>query len=838
MANRQARSPGNLTKLESQGQVSTKPGFAVESGAGAFFSLQKNLLNMGRTLGRMADRAMAKRTKEAIEAGKTQGYEDAYKVDLGTGSSTSGQKAGDASDVGYRMMAGLQKELGLTQAQAAGFVGNLAHESGNFKTLQEVSPLVKGSRGGFGYAQWTGPRRRQFEAFAKEKGLDVTSFEANYGFLIHELTNTSEGSVLKALRQAGDARSAARIVSEQFLRPGIPHMDSRYKWADRYAKGDPSASQPVAGSGRPGPSGPALALRSDNTPGGEAYNASFNAGIYRRFKVEANQKLAEINDAFGDDPVRLAEELEKAQKDMSQKLGAITDDPQTHWMAEQLFREKTHIYQKSAIAEEDKRVRDGELVERVEALHSDRNNLERMAYLAADNVAAGDDLKASIAETLSGIDEDLERGLITANQAVREKQDVLGGVTSGRIRGTFDSLPDADSKEAYIADMVQQWKEGAEEFSSLSLDRVRGLQRNLGAIVVKERRQADADARIQKSKTERMIKDDLASISQTGVGLSIDGQELTFDQVSAVLGKERATEWERERDIGAATYQATVGMDVMPIDQMMDHLEGLEPKPGSEGYADQLLVLDAARKRGQQLAQLRKEDPALAVDQAFDELEPLREAAYDGDLAAMEQLISSRLDAQEAIGISELASAPLTNAELVAIAQPVAGHVEKHVWQDLFVELEGAYGIHADDVMKQIMGWKGLHKGVREAATGYMRKAALGQGVSRTDTLLLQEEAQIAAMEQAMDGEMAIIAKPNSAAIDYLLANPDTKDFFDRKYGQGLADQFLELHKNARTEIADAELKGKQAHRMAAPGIVQDTNSVQQELLEKEIGRP
>jgi hypothetical protein len=42
---------------------------------------------------------------------------------------------------------------------AAAFVGNLAHES---TQMQEQHP--RGGRGGLGYAQWIGPRRREFEA--------------------------------------------------------------------------------------------------------------------------------------------------------------------------------------------------------------------------------------------------------------------------------------------------------------------------------------------------------------------------------------------------------------------------------------------------------------------------------------------------------------------------------------------------------------------------------------------------------------------------------------------------------------------------------------------------
>lgn len=144
-----------------------------------------------------------------------------------------------AVDVASRLMAGLMTDYGLTREQAAGFVGNLAHESAGFRTLQEVSPLVKGSRGGYGYAQWTGPRRRQFEAWSQQQGLDPSSFEANYGFLRHELDTTPEGRVIPKLKGAQTVEDATRVVSDTFLRPGIPHMGSRLQWAQRVAGGAP-----------------------------------------------------------------------------------------------------------------------------------------------------------------------------------------------------------------------------------------------------------------------------------------------------------------------------------------------------------------------------------------------------------------------------------------------------------------------------------------------------------------------------------------------------------------------------------------------------------------------
>lgn len=167
-----------------------------------------------------------------------------------------------ANNTGTWLAEQLMRDFGLSPGAAAGFAGNLAHESGNFKTLQEINPTVKGSRGGFGWAQWTGPRRRQFENFTEQQGLDPTSPEANYGFLKHELSDTPEGGVLGALKGVNDPAQAARIVSEKFLRPGIPHMSSRINKANQIAGGIGSGiaaqeSSPPQASGSPSPPMPA-----------------------------------------------------------------------------------------------------------------------------------------------------------------------------------------------------------------------------------------------------------------------------------------------------------------------------------------------------------------------------------------------------------------------------------------------------------------------------------------------------------------------------------------------------------------------------------------------------
>lgn len=154
-----------------------------------------------------------------------------------------GQPMADTQLIARQLLSDLKRDFGLTNEQAAGVVGNLMHESGGFQTLQEVNPTVPGSAGGFGFAQWTGDRRKNFDSYVEKQGLDRNSYQANYGFLKHELENDPyERRQFNTVKKATTAAEAARLVSENFLRPGVPHNASRVRYAEQIL---PFANMPV-----------------------------------------------------------------------------------------------------------------------------------------------------------------------------------------------------------------------------------------------------------------------------------------------------------------------------------------------------------------------------------------------------------------------------------------------------------------------------------------------------------------------------------------------------------------------------------------------------------------
>jgi len=122
----------------------------------------------------------------------------------------------------------LQRDLGLSKIQAAAIAGNFAHESGNFQSLQEIKPVA--GRGGYGWAQWTGPRRRNFENWVASQGLNPSSDEANYGFFLHEIQNDPyEKNQFETWReqQYDSIESATQGFETYYERAGVKHYDSR-----------------------------------------------------------------------------------------------------------------------------------------------------------------------------------------------------------------------------------------------------------------------------------------------------------------------------------------------------------------------------------------------------------------------------------------------------------------------------------------------------------------------------------------------------------------------------------------------------------------------------------
>lgn len=166
------------------------------------------------------------------------------------------------------IMAQLISDFPVTPIDAAAILGNLGHECAGFTKLQEIKPVVKGSRGGYGWPQWTGPRRRAYEAYCKRNNLDPASDHANYAYLFVELKGIEgdeKAAISKTVAASGlDAKVVA--FEKAFLRAGVKHYPERKKWAaialDAYHK----AGSPVGPYPKVDPATPAEPIPTSTLP--------------------------------------------------------------------------------------------------------------------------------------------------------------------------------------------------------------------------------------------------------------------------------------------------------------------------------------------------------------------------------------------------------------------------------------------------------------------------------------------------------------------------------------------------------------------------------------------
>ena len=124
----------------------------------------------------------------------------------------------------------LKKDFGFSNEDVAAVFGNAGYESLGFTALQEIKPVVAGSKGGYGWFQWTGPRRKEFEAYCKRNNLSPSSNDANYKFLFVELS-TTEKKAVDAVKSKVDLDNKVIAFEKSFERAGVKAYAKRQEWA-------------------------------------------------------------------------------------------------------------------------------------------------------------------------------------------------------------------------------------------------------------------------------------------------------------------------------------------------------------------------------------------------------------------------------------------------------------------------------------------------------------------------------------------------------------------------------------------------------------------------------
>ncbi len=126
--------------------------------------------------------------------------------------------------VGYTV--GKLIDRGMEPHIAMGFVANFMAESGRGLNTGAIGD------GGmaYGIAQWNGRRRDKLIEYAEGRGKNWRDIDVQIDFLFHEIGGAQAGAFAR-IRSAGTADEAARLVSNLFERPGIPHLGTRVAYA-------------------------------------------------------------------------------------------------------------------------------------------------------------------------------------------------------------------------------------------------------------------------------------------------------------------------------------------------------------------------------------------------------------------------------------------------------------------------------------------------------------------------------------------------------------------------------------------------------------------------------
>lgn len=231
-------------------------------------------------------------------------------------------------------------QRGLPEHVADGFLLNFKDESSLNPNLNEAAPIVPGSRGGFGLAQWTGPRRVGLEQFAAAKGAPVSDINLQLDYLSNELKGPEAAAAQKIMATAtpGDAAAA---IAKSFLRPAPEHLARRV--AAYTAGGDgatlPSGATPAEGYAIPGqaaaPAMPAInpaIIKALSSPYVDANTKSI-AGLLLRSQLEQQQaqnkvSTVDLGNAIGvmDARGNLVRQLPKGEPNKGPTYGVVGKD--------------------------------------------------------------------------------------------------------------------------------------------------------------------------------------------------------------------------------------------------------------------------------------------------------------------------------------------------------------------------------------------------------------------------------------------------------------------------------------------------------------------------------
>ena len=149
-----------------------------------------------------------------------------------------------------QIIEGLVKR-GVPEHVARGVLMNFQDESGLESGIQEQAPTS--GRGGFGFAQWTGPRRVALENYAQAQGKPNDDGDAQLDFFMLENAGPEAAAWAKVMAAKTTPEAAVNFVNH-WERPAAEHAASR---SAKYTNASDSPSEGGARFGGAGLGDPA-----------------------------------------------------------------------------------------------------------------------------------------------------------------------------------------------------------------------------------------------------------------------------------------------------------------------------------------------------------------------------------------------------------------------------------------------------------------------------------------------------------------------------------------------------------------------------------------------------
>ncbi|MFK0330908.1 hypothetical protein ACIQUB_07270 [Rhizobium sp. NPDC090275] len=573
-----------------------------------------------------------------------------------------------------------------------------------------------------------------------------------------------------------------------------------------------SVKAPAVAAAQPLSTAP-LALRRDGTIRGEAYDDAALASWGWRMQEGVSNDLLAAQQEFQDDPAGFAGAAAQIRQRYVQDLG----DPQAKEMFERSFVDRSQAYARNVAANHEKKLREEQVASFGAGLDARQVDIERQAQLLGANPDGDKIIGDQVRTVQASIDGAVAAGTITALQGEKQKQELAETAARGRIQGVYDALATPEAKEQFSLSILEDWKDQKGPLAAMPFAKVKAISDTLRRDAREQINAKSADNKVEAARLSSLIDDDVTSMTATGKGVDPSSTGLTPDHVRAVVGEAGLIKWQEAREHAGKVYDATSGMETQSADDIAQRLEVIAPKAGSAGYAEDLDVFEKAQKQASAVLKARSQDPAAAVDKAFPNVKALADQVDPQDPSTTQALVSGRLQAQKALGISDFEQQPLTNAEALQLARSVTSQrdpgLASKAMLDLVGQVDNTYGPQADRVLSQVLAAQGVDKEMATLGAGYFRRLSQGQKPTNAD----KRQAQVASETAASEGRgksftatgpsgdplqasqsparastsSDFYGVPNYQQMQRLVDHPELAPAFDEKFGPGASTRII-----------------------------------------------